>query len=386
MKAHGVRERDAIRIVHRSLRFLGNASSSRAHRAALCSVVALGSNLLALSLVHGETPWSGPLTVQWQHDAGRAVTVPVQLVGEVVFVATTDRRLAAFDLETGERRWQRRFKESVSSAPAFLLVAGHWSLVFVHHGPERGGELRGLDADTGDDVWRLPAPIRVVHLAALEDRLWVLDVEGNLVARTPANGKELWRHDRMLGWDPPPFAVSGDTLFVVGRTDSLHALSGRDGTRYWSTSLPGRYVASPERRGDELIVLEAGGAMTRLEAATGRILAQERRASQQLSRPVWHSDHVVTASTSGIVESRDAAGAGWSLETGFAFAAPPVAAGPLVLAASTRGDLIAVRAERGEIAWSLDLKTRLNVAPLFTERYLILATGGGDILVYRHGT
>lgn len=341
--------------------------------------------LLAASFAHGDVPWSGPLTVQWQRDVGRAIAVPMELSGETLLVATTDRKLAAFDLASGDRRWQRKFKESVSTPPVIASVAEQGERVFVHHGPEGEGELESLDAISGEDVWKLPAPTRVVHLAAASDRLWVLDLEGTLVARSPSDGAELWRHEN-LGWDPPPFSVSGDTLFALGRTDSLHAFSGRDGSRFWSTSIHGRYVASPERRGDTLVVLETDGALTRIEASTGRILGTELRASQQLSGPVWQADRIVTVASSGVLESRDEAGTGWALNTGFAFAAPPVAAGPVVLVVSTRGDLMAVRVERGEIAWSLDLKARLNVAPLFTDRYLVLATGGGDILVYRHGS
>ncbi|MCA9726323.1 MAG: PQQ-binding-like beta-propeller repeat protein [Candidatus Eisenbacteria bacterium] len=327
--------------------------------------------------------WTGPLTAQWQHDLGRSIEHPLILNEGALIVTTTDRRIVSLDLATGKRHWRRRFKEDIPVPPALLPADDPAGRVVVFHGRPEDGRLRLLDGRTGKDLWSLDWKSRPVHLSGNRDRVWLLLQNGKLLGLSTSDGKKEWEV-RDLGWDSPSFADDGETLFVLERSDSLHAFDGDDGTRSWSIALAGRFAAPPTITGNTLLVVNTTGTLWEIDRESGAILGSSRRVPGQLTPPVPSADRIVTAAASGVVESRDLAGEGWSFESGEALESVPVPAGPIILLGTSGGELLALRTDRGELAWSLDLKSRFKTAPLVTDRFLVLATSSGDIYVYQH--
>lgn len=358
--------------------------SFRVPAVALALVFVLGgSSALADDLEEGA--WTGPLTAQWERDVGRSIVHPIQLHGDDLVVITSDRRLASLDLASGKRNWRRRFKEDIATAPAVFTTEQGEQRVVLYHGRSDGGHLRCLDGEDGEDVWEIPWRTRPVHLSGKGEHIWMLGQQGKLVCLSSEDGTELWSADGNE-WGSPPFADDGETLFVLERSDSLHAYRGDSGKRLWSCYLGGQFAAPPALLDDALHVVSTTGTIWQLDPGAGRILGTDQRVPHQLNAPVSSRDRIVTAASSGIVEARDASGEGWSYASGHALESVPVPAGPVILLGTSGGELLALRADRGELAWSLHLDGRFKVAPLVTDRYLVLATHGGEVYVYHHGS
>jgi outer membrane protein assembly factor BamB len=332
-----------------------------------------------------EGAWTGPLTTQWEHDVGRSIVHPIQLYGDDLLVTTTDRRVVSFDLVSGERNWRRRFKEDIPVAPTILGAGEGQRRVVLYHGRSDGGHLRSLNGEDGQDLWEIPWRTRPVHISGEGDRIWLLEQRGRLIALSALDGKELWEEDGN-GWGSPAFVDDGETLFVLERSDSLHAYRGDSGERLWSRRLPGQFSAPPALLDDALHVVSTTGTLWRIDPRDGRIVSTGQRAPYQLTAPVSSEDRIVTAASSGIVEARDSSGEGWSYASGHALESVAVPAGPVILLGTSDGELLALRSDRGELAWSLHLDARFKVAPLVTDRYLVLATHTGEIYVYHHGS
>ena len=129
----------------------------------------------------------------WQRALGASAIVPPVIDDGRVFVALSDGRLAALDLETGETRWSKQ----LISAPAGLL-AGNGLLYFG----TLDGKLNAYAQDRGTFEWAfklgsepVESPVtdgRRVYIASRDHSVWAVDARnGNLrwrfqVAARPA--------------------------------------------------------------------------------------------------------------------------------------------------------------------------------------------------------
>jgi outer membrane protein assembly factor BamB len=148
-------------------------------------VVALGEwGLWALDAATGEKRWSLPVTE----------VVGLDSEQETVFVATRPGRLLALSARDGSTRWEQRFAEGITGAPARALGA-----LWLGVGPS---SLVGLSTSEGREVARvaLPSPLVGRVQVGLEDLLLVPTSgrEGQLVVL------------RAPGWTPA-FTVRADT-------------------------------------------------------------------------------------------------------------------------------------------------------------------------------
>lgn len=122
-----------------------------------------------------------------------------------------------------------------------VQVAGH--LVALASG---AGEVRLLDARTGEPVWRASAGAALTAGVGHDGSLAaVVTVDNELVALR--DGRELWR--QRLG--APSYTaplVAGARVFVLGADRTVSAYDGQSGRRLWSQS----------RSGEALVLREPG--------------------------------------------------------------------------------------------------------------------------------
>jgi outer membrane protein assembly factor BamB len=143
------------------------------------------------------------------------------------------------------------------------------------------------------------------------------------------------------------------------------------------------FAAPPRLLDGELVCTSTEGTLRRLDPDTGTVLGEEDRDALQLYPALEAGGRIVTASTAGVVEARGPGGS-WTYDADGAISAEPVAAGRVVLVPTAQGELVALRTDSGEKAWSLGLSGELRVPPILTDQRLILATNRGELYVYEH--
>ena len=132
----------------------------------------------------------------------------------------------------------------------------------------------------------------------------------SVISYDPTNGKELWRAPGVIS-NPIPSPVAGkDLVFVSAGSQEKRAMAIRvggagdlTGTPYiiWSYEKGTAYVPSPILYGDYLYLLTDAGAITCLEAATGKVIYQARMpiAAKFTASPVAFDGKILIMSEDG---------------------------------------------------------------------------------------
>ncbi|MCY2988554.1 MAG: PQQ-binding-like beta-propeller repeat protein [Planctomycetota bacterium] len=142
--------------------------------------------------------------------------------GRRVYAIFANGDLAAFDFE-GQLRWSHSFGVLSNSYghAASLAMVQNLVIVQLDQGTkaEKLSRLIGLKADSGEIAWETPrevpnswpSPIVVQH----EGQVQIITAASPWVsAYSPADGKELWRADRLRG-DVGPSPVAGNGMIYV---------------------------------------------------------------------------------------------------------------------------------------------------------------------------
>lgn len=290
-------------------------------------VVALSNGELhAIALADGAPRWTANVADGLSSLASTQWAAPAIANGLVY--AGVPGRFAAFDLETGERRWAQERSPDYPwlGSRAAPVVAG--GAVFAAF--DRTSGLKAFDAATGAPAWTATSPIAIngtpvvdggvvfaadaqgdasgfdaatgrarwsknltpdgfdwgysitAAPAAADGRLFVATQWSDLVALDEGTGAELWRvqtpvgpletaHYRsaQAGFAAGPVVANGTVW--IGRPDGvLESLDPATGDHVWSTQLGAPIVSAPAAAGSGVIVAGYDGAVRRIEPGEER--------------------------------------------------------------------------------------------------------------------
>jgi outer membrane protein assembly factor BamB len=178
-----------------------------------------------------------------------------------------------------------------------------------------GSFIAAVDKKTGKEVWRVPRIHRrswATPLLVKTPRRTELIASGaeSTISYDPANGKELWRAPGVVS-NPIPSPVAGnDLVFITAGSQAKRALAirlGGDGDLTDSANIIWRYdkgtayVPSPILYGEYLYLLTDAGAITSIEASTGKVIYQARlpMAAKFTASPVAFEGKLLLVSEDG---------------------------------------------------------------------------------------
>jgi outer membrane protein assembly factor BamB len=191
-------------------------------------LVATDERLVALT-TEGTTAWTTPLAERgWARPAVRHGTVYVGMEGA---------RLAAFDAATGERQWARQLApvDDEMNTPLVRPVVATDCALFVGV----NGRLVALDR-SGAVAWRRGESQDNYTTVSSDGESVVAGTGDGWVHRLrAADGTPIW--EAFYGAESPritdgvyaPPVVTGGTVYVFARYDTLVALRTRDGAERW---------------------------------------------------------------------------------------------------------------------------------------------------------
>jgi outer membrane protein assembly factor BamB len=175
--------------------------------------------------------------------------------------------------------------------------------------------IAAVDKKTGKEVWRVARSHRrswatpLLVKTAKRTELVASGAE-SVIAYDPATGKELWRAPGVVS-NPIPSPVAGqDLVFVSAGSQEKVALAIRLGGAgdltdtaniLWRYDKGTAYVPSPILYGDYLYLMTDAGALTCLDAKTGKVVYQARLpvAAKFTASPVAFEGKILIISEDG---------------------------------------------------------------------------------------
>jgi len=237
--------------------------------------------------------------------------------GKYVYVSLEAEGLYCYDFD-GKRTW----KTSLGKIAKGGMGPGTSPVIFedlvILQCDQEYGEtsfIAALDKKTGKEVWRVARSHRrswatpLLVKTAKRTELVASGAE-SVIAYDPATGKELWRAPGVVS-NPIPSPVAGqDLVFVSAGSEEKVALAIRLGGAgdltdtaniIWRYDKGTAYVPSPILYGDYLYLMTDAGALTCLEAKSGKVVYQARLpvAAKFTASPVAFEGKILIISEDG---------------------------------------------------------------------------------------
>ncbi len=299
-----------------------------------------------------------------------------------------------------------RAPEGVGAVPAPMEVApGEWnvetpatSLRAVAVSGERAylagteGVLAVHSLATGALLKTLPleAPAHASPVVA-GDRVIVASEGGTVTALRPTDLSTIWEA-RLGGAVVMTPGVDGHRLFVGSGDGRLHALSLVDGRALWSFEGE-RHFGSPAAANDRVFAGNWDGHVYALAAPDGRLLWKRKvhdsfYFAPGTSRPAPAGDLVVVAfavptrpsdAPSVLALRADTGEVAWSMRIPAGYASPLVVE-DRVYFATTEGEVVAVERATGEVLWERDLGAPCyDASPVLVSGGIAVGTVDGEL-------
>jgi outer membrane protein assembly factor BamB len=270
----------------------------------------------------------------WNVETDGAVAGSAAVVDGVVYLASEDGRMFALDARTGVPRWVTRFSRlRPCGSPAVA-----YGVVFIGEGAKgghdtgvmTGGPVVGLDANSGEIVWRgPPGPQGYAAICLDETRLFAGSNGSNFAAVDLATASSLWSRDGgHQNRQFMSFARSGDFAYVPGSmTGTVMAWDPSRGRTLWHVPI------WPEQQ----LPINNGGSpgyeiYADLAVAHGRVYAGSNDGKLQTF-------------------AAETGERGWVFDAGSPIQSSPSIAGRTIYFGCWDGYLVAVDAVTGQLRW-----------------------------------
>jgi outer membrane protein assembly factor BamB len=249
------------------------------------------------------------------------------VAGGRLFTFGINGTLSAFDTATGKVAWRRQFtKEFDATSPDFgtaMSPLADGGSVIVHVGGNRSGALTALDASTGATKWMWkgdgPGYASPVVATIAGTRQVITESRSNVVGVAAADGALLWRIPFTTMYDQNIVTpvVMGDVVIYSGGEQPLTAVRIARNGKSWKTapvwrndSLP-MYMSSPVLSGGLLFGLthRNKGQLFCVDPGSGKTLWTTRGREAENASLIAAGDLIIASTTEGelVVWRRDPA-------------------------------------------------------------------------------
>lgn len=270
--------------------------------------------------------------------------------------------LYALDRTTGKPIWLHDTKADGSAAQFHgepLLLSGR---VVVPADAEPKGHIYAFDSASGALLWKLAFDHGVATTPLLIDgRIVAVSGGGEVVAVDPAKGDIAWHQTPAGALKPQPYipspAYSGKRMFIADNTDKLFALDATTGQTIWRKTLPARTTTALVINGKSLLLATEDGYLNWIDVDSGEVTKRVRFGEGRLyGTPILASPllYVLAAGTKGTLLALDPASGAikWKRETPKEWTTyRPLVAGSNVIVGSEEKDLCAFDRASGDVRW-----------------------------------
>lgn len=322
--------------------------------------------------------------LQWTFKSGAAVKSSAAVVGDRVFIGSTDSNLYCLSLTNGKPIWSFKSDGPIESSP--LVLDGR-----VFFGTANTN-VYALDATHGKALWSY----------GLEDKIlsspnWVTATNGakhilvggydfKLYSFDAATGKTNWTVETGNYINGTP--AVGDGMTAFGGCDAIvHVVNVLKGDKIKEIEAGAYIAASGALVGGILYVGHYENALIAVNLKEGKIIWTYRdRAFPYFSSPAVTPDRVVVGGRDKRLHclKRKTGEAVWVFATRGKVDSSPVVVGDKVVVGSDDGRVYAVRLADGKEVWHYEIGQPVQSSPAVAQGRLII--GADDGLVYCFGT
>ncbi|MFC3915049.1 outer membrane protein assembly factor BamB [Pseudaeromonas sharmana] len=325
------------------------------------------------------------------------------VAGDLVYAASRDGVVAAFDKMSGDRKWKKDLADEPENSDkrSSRLSGGmtaYYGKLFV--GSENG-YVYALDQETGELLWRQSVPGEVLAAPVADSgKLVVATTSGKMVALDVEKGDIVWT----TGDDQPRLTLRGQSTPVIasggviyGRADGrvavvlldsgLLANVSRVASPRGATELE-RMVdvdAQPVVVGDELFAVAYNGQLMARKLLSGEELWKRKYSAYQ-NIGVGASDLILTDARSHIygIDRRNGSEEWANTQLSYRNVTAPVVFGNYVVVGDGEGYLYWLDNSSGRILSMQELDSDgLYVAPVADGDVLYVQTRSGDLVALK---
>ena len=354
------------------------------------------------------------LQIAWSVNAGKgttrssALTTPPVASASAIYVIDSRQDVRAFDINTGERLWQREMKSGNSrdkiGVGSGLALAGDKLIVASGF-----GFVTALDASNGAEIWRRDMEAPMTGSPTIKDgRAYVSSNNNEVFALNVETGQVLWSDQaiaesaRVLG--SPSSAAIEDIVITPYSSGEIIAYLSANGRRLWSEALsrPGRFtpissindIASrPVIGGGLVFAANQSGVMAAIDGRTGnRVWVQPVGST---SAPALVGNYIFVSGTDGRIAAIQANSGQvfWvnqlrqyekqEKQKGRISYAGPIVASNRVIVINSLGGLIALSPQTGERVGALNLDDPVYIEPISVGDKLFVLTDDARLIAIR---
>ncbi len=221
--------------------------------------------------LHGLSSNTGELIWQ-QSQTSPALTlhgasVPI-LVGPLVVAGFDNGKVAAYQLQGGEKAWEVTLAEARGTTELDRIIDVDGKLISLGSalfGASLHGNMRGINLTTGTSAWSNSFSTST-GVNANSQGLYSSDDKGNIWRINPQTGGPVWKMDDLERYEPTLPALAGDSLLVIGdKKGNLHWVSTKTGLFVArNQGDPAGYAVEPEVNGRSIYAIGKSGVLSRI--------------------------------------------------------------------------------------------------------------------------
>ena len=296
------------------------------------------------------------------------------VVGDSVFVASSEEGMQAFDLQTGKPKWTYKTdKRDLAASAAYFE-----GLVFVG---DVFGTLHALDAKTGERKWFFETKGTIDNSPNIDvqtKRVIIGSQAGTLFALEAATGAKVWEYktDDQIQCFP---SISGRHCFVAGCDSYLHVINLDTGKGVHRIPLDSPTGSTPLVTEDFAFVGTEGNEFLAIDWKQAKVLWRFEMRQGARAPAAYREGTVVFGGMNRMVYALDAKTGEerWKFNTRGRIEGGAVIVGNKVYIPSSDSTLYVLDLKNGNRIETLELTGRLVTSPAVAANRIIIATDEG---------
>lgn len=354
--------------------------------------------------VYPAAPADGRGVIEWRFRTAGPVRASVLVDSTLIYVGSGDGEFYAIDRQTGEERWRYQAGNPIQSSAALLgdlVYFGDRANTFYalerHTGRERWRVQTGGDRpfEWGQEGWDYftSSPVIASGLIVIGSG------DGNVYALDADSGNERWRLETGGRVRATP-AVAGGVVSVGSADGVLYAVDLETGDVKWRFATEGASHRSEEFGFDRKTIQSSpalalgavlfgsrDGKFYAVDASSGALRWRyDHTTPWVVSSPAIYEDLAIVGSSDGLFVHAVDISSGeevWRFETGDRVFSSPALSGGTSYVGVHDGRLLALAADSGELHWALHFGGAVMSSPVVADGHVYVGCDDGGVYSIR---